>query len=61
MTYRLLKVIVQAVLVKDDGESLTEVVTDPVMVSARDWPTYAENQFVKDLVSLNKGVHDDRK
>jgi hypothetical protein len=40
MTYRLLKVVVQPVLVKDDGDTLTERVVEVSEVSAKDWPDY---------------------
>jgi hypothetical protein len=38
---RLLKVVVQPVLVLDDGETLTEQVAEPIEVSVNDWPTFA--------------------
>lgn len=40
MSFRLLKVVVQAVVVEDDGEVLHERVCEPVTVSARDWLQY---------------------
>lgn len=40
MTLRLVKVIVQPMLVEDDGEHLKEVVAKPVTVDAADWPDY---------------------
>lgn len=40
MTYRLLKVIVQPVLVEDDGEHLTERPSEAIAVSAAEWEAY---------------------
>lgn len=51
---RLLKVIVQPVFVLDDGEELTELTTDPVIVAARDWPDYANTTFVESVADLRE-------
>lgn len=41
MSLRLLKVTTQAVFIREDDEgTLEEVVTDPVVVSAKDWPEW---------------------
>lgn len=37
---RLLKVTVQPVYVIDDGESLNEAQTQPIVISPADWPDY---------------------
>jgi hypothetical protein len=42
---RLLKVFVQPVFVVDDGETLSEMQAEPVVVHAEDWPAYATTQF----------------
>jgi len=42
---RLVKVIVQAVFVEDDGEYLHELVTDPVEVAAAEWPSFPGCRF----------------
>lgn len=39
---RLLKVLIQPVLVVDDGEGLSEANTQPVEVAADDWPSYPD-------------------
>lgn len=49
---RLLKVIVQPVFVLDDGEELTELTTDPVIVAARDWPDYPKTTFLESVADL---------
>jgi hypothetical protein len=46
---RLVKVVVQAHFVLDDGEFLTEQVANPVEVPAAQWPTYATEQFPADV------------
>lgn len=51
---RLLKVIVQPVFVLDDGEELTELTTDPVIVAARDWPDYANTTFAESVADLRE-------
>ena len=42
---RLLKAVVQLVFVEDDGHTLTERVTDPVVVPAHLWPTWAAEEY----------------
>lgn len=49
---RLLKVLVQPVFVVDDGDTLTEQATNPVEVSAVDWPTFATGPFVQGMEEL---------
>ncbi len=49
---RLLKVVVQPVVVVDDGTNLQEVAVDPITVPATEWPTYATNRFKKQLKEL---------
>jgi hypothetical protein len=56
---RLLKVIVQPVVVIDDGDSLLEQVADPVVVSAADWPTYATEGFARSFEALRREVEGD--
>ena len=53
---RLLKVIVQPVFVVDDGENLTEQMSEPVVVSAVDWPRYATGAFVEAFEQLRRQV-----
>lgn len=55
---RLVKVVVQATLVLDDGESLTEHVTSPVTLSASEWPTYATETFPEQLTLLEQQLLD---
>jgi hypothetical protein len=42
---RLLKVVVQAVFVADDGEYLHELVADPVEVAAAEWVSFPTGRF----------------
>jgi hypothetical protein len=42
---RLVKVLVQAVFVEDDGEHLQELVTDPVEVAATEWLSFPAGRF----------------
>jgi hypothetical protein len=51
---RLLKVVVQATFVVDDGESLTEQVAAPVTVSAAEWPAYATETFPQQVAALEQ-------
>jgi hypothetical protein len=53
---RLLKVIVQPVFVVDDGETLTERITEPVVVPASEWPTYPTEGFARGFEALRKEV-----
>lgn len=46
---RLVKILVQPILVADDGEQLEEVALQPITVRAEDWPAYSAEawpQFV---------------
>jgi hypothetical protein len=51
---RLLEVVVQAVLVEDDGVTLTKRVAEPVVVRAADWPGYPVKLAV-DIAALTEG------
>jgi hypothetical protein len=51
---RLLKVLVQAVFVIDDGETLTEQTAQPVVVSPKDWPAYATTEFAIAMEQLRQ-------
>lgn len=51
---RLLKVVVQPVFVIDDGEKLTEVETQSVVVPADRWPTYATSEFLEAVDELQQ-------
>ena len=53
---RLLKVIVQVVVVVDDGEQLEERAVDPVTVPAADWPAFAANGIEDGLKALQAQV-----
>jgi hypothetical protein len=46
---RLVKVIVQPVLVLDDGENMIEVDHPPVAIPADEWPTYSSERFPREL------------
>lgn len=53
MSYRLLKVMCQAVLVSEDEDgNLVENPTEPEAVSAKDWPGYSERLLQK-IQALN--------
>lgn len=51
---RLLKVLVQPVVVVDDGENLQEVTIDPIVVTAKEWPEYATGRFKEQFSELQK-------
>jgi hypothetical protein len=52
---RLLKVLVQPVFVLDDAEAgLTEVVAEPVTVSAQEWMTYPSTGFSEAFQALRE-------
>jgi hypothetical protein len=53
---RLLKVVVQAVFVLDDGETLSETTAEPVVVPANEWPTYPTEGFAQAFESLRQQV-----
>lgn len=48
-TLRLVKVIVQPIIVLDDGQTLTEVEQPPVTIPADEWPTYSSERFPREL------------
>jgi hypothetical protein len=45
MKARLLKVIVQPIIVMDDGETLTEQVCQALTVPAKDWPDFSSKSL----------------
>ena len=49
---RLLKVMVQPVFAIDDGETLTEVQAEAVVVSPDEWPTYPTSGFAQAVAKL---------
>lgn len=53
---RLLKVVVQPVFVVDDGTELREIPTQPVTVSATDWPTFPTAGFAEATEALRTEV-----
>lgn len=53
---RLLKIIVQAVFVVDDGDSLVEQPAQPVEVPAAEWPTFATGRFAEGVEQLRAQV-----
>lgn len=53
---RLVKVMVQPVFVLDDGESLTELVADTIVVPAADWPTYPTTAYLTGFEALRQQV-----
>jgi hypothetical protein len=61
---RLVKVIVQPVLVLDYGTHLQDVVESPKEISAEAWPRYSGEQFPRELAeaqaALDAEDHDDR-
>jgi hypothetical protein len=55
MSYRLLKVVCQAVLVAtDDDGNLVEHIARPVQVPAADWPGYPE-RLAGEIAALENG------
>jgi hypothetical protein len=54
---RVVKVIVQPILVADDGETLRELPIQPIEVSAKDWPAYPAEQFAEALVEMEANLN----
>ena len=56
---RLIKVLVQPVLVLDDGETIEEVDHPAVVIPADEWPTYSSERFPREIeewqARLDKG------
>ena len=52
---RLVEVMVQAMFVVDDGETLTKQVTDPVTVPASEWDAFPE-AFKAQMAALQEQV-----
>jgi hypothetical protein len=48
--------IVQPVLVEDDGEELREIQVEPTQVSASDWPNYSTEGWPAALKQLEEQV-----
>ena len=49
---RLLKVVVQPVMVVDDGESLREVSVEAIVVQPNEWPNYPTGRFTEQIKEL---------
>jgi hypothetical protein len=46
---RLIKVLVQPVLVLDDGETIEEVEHPAIVIPADEWPTYSSERFPREI------------
>ena len=57
---RLLKVVVQPIFVVDDEDSgLSELIAEPLEVSAAEWPTFATGRFAQATAALRDQVEED--
>lgn len=56
---RLLKVVVQPTFVVDDGETLSEVLAEPVVVLAKDWAEYATGPFADAASAYERKINND--
>jgi hypothetical protein len=54
---RVVKVIVQPVVVADDGKTLTELDIGPATVPPEAWPDYATTGFVEQLAAIEKQIN----
>jgi hypothetical protein len=53
---RLVKILVQAVVMIDDGDELAEAQTPPFTVSPSAWPTFATTEFAAAFAEWQKEV-----
>lgn len=53
-TLRLVKVVVQPHFVIDDGDSLTEVVAEPLTVNASEWSKFGDETFPQAMSALER-------
>lgn len=51
---RVIKVLVQPVLVVDHGTSLEELPPEVHEISAKDWPTYSSERFPRELANFER-------
>lgn len=58
---RLVKVVVQPILVCDDGEYLQEIAVDPATISAAEWDDFARAGFTEHIASLQKQLEEQEK
>lgn len=54
---RLLKVIVQPVIVVDDGVNLMEITVDPITVPANEWQNYPTTRWQEQLKTLQSQLN----
>jgi hypothetical protein len=47
---RLVKVVVQPVLMLDEDGELTEIEHPPVVIPAAEWPTYSSDRFPREIM-----------
>jgi hypothetical protein len=46
---RLVKVVVQPIVLLDDGENMVEVEHPPTVIPAGEWPTYSSERFPREF------------
>lgn len=56
---RVIGVVVQPVLVVDDGVDLTPIPVDSKQISAKEWPTYAASGFKADIAALQARLNEE--
>ncbi len=54
---RLIKVLVQPVVVIDDGTNLEEVEHPAIAIPAEEWPTYSSERFPREMVEWEKDIN----
>ena len=56
---RVVKVIVQPVIVLDDGEQITEIEHGSVAIPAAEWPTYSSERFPREIAEWQARIDAD--
>lgn len=56
---RIVKVLVQPVVMIDDGETLEEFEHAPIVVSAADWPAYSGERFPAELAAFEDSLNEE--
>jgi hypothetical protein len=53
---RLLEVVIQPVFVLDNGDTLKKISPQPTVVSADEWPHFAQTEFVRATEDLERRI-----
>lgn len=57
---RLVEVLVQPVIMQDDGATLTKIEHPPITIPAAEWATYSGERFPRELAEYEQRINDEQ-